>query len=397
MKNKNAFFMGLFVGISLVLVGMLGFNVYARQSRWGGSLSPNEKVSEIFNIVTRFSIMEYDRPQMIENMYRGLVAGIGDPYSQYFDVEALQAFTTRTEGTFVGVGIRVIMDPVDRMLTIVQVFRDAPAREVGLRPDDRIIGVDGVDVIGRAQDEIMAMIRGDEGTEVAIEIFRPDENKRFEVTITRALVVVPSVYHELIETPVGRTGYIRIEAFERQTLQQFNTAMQELTAQDMCGLIIDVRNNPGGLMEVVTRITNTLVPQGVITFTEDVNGNREYHRSNATYLGLPLVVLINGRSASASEVLAGAVLDLGVGTLVGEQTFGKGSVQNLYPLPDNTAVKLTIAKYFTPNGSSIHGVGLPPCFPVEMDESLSRRIGDDLSIEEDVQLQIALRVLDHKR
>lgn len=396
MKNKG-FFIGLFTGISLVLVVVLGFNVYARQTRWGGTLSPNEKVNEIMGYVTRHSIFPYDRTEMIENMYRGLVAGIGDPYSQYFDADARQAFTVRTEGTFVGVGIRVIMDPTDRMLTVVQVFRDAPARAAGLQTDDRIIGVDGVDVIGRAQDEIMAMIRGDEGTDVTIEIFRPDENKRFEVTITRALVIVPTVYHELIETPTGRTGYIRIEAFERPTLQQFDNALRDLVSQEMDGLIIDVRNNPGGLMDVVTRITNTLVPRGVITFTEDVNGNRQYHRSNATYLGLPLVILINGRSASASEVLAGAVLDLGAGTLVGEQTFGKGSVQNLFDLSDDTAIKLTIAKYFTPNGSSIHGVGLPPCFLVEMEESLSRRIGDDLTQEEDVQLQVALRVLDHKR
>ena len=396
MKNKKGFFLGLFTGITLVLVVILGFNVYARQSRWGG-LSPNEKVSEIFNLVTRYSIMPYDRSLMIENMYRGLVAGIGDPYSQYFDIDARQAFTIRTEGTFVGVGIQVIMDPVDRVLIIVRVFRDAPARAAGLQPDDRIIAVDGIDVIGRAQDEIMSMIRGEAGTDVTIEIFRPDENKRFEVTITRAQIIVPTVYHELIETPGGRTGYIRIEAFERPTLQQFDTALRDLTSQEICSLIIDVRNNPGGLMEVVTRITNTLVPQGIITFTEDVNGRRQYHRSNATYLGLPLVVLINGRSASASEVLAGAVLDHGTGTLVGEQTFGKGSVQNLFDISDGTAVKLTIAKYFTPNGTSIHGVGLPPCFPVEMEESLSRRIGDDLPIEEDVQLQIALRVLEHKR
>jgi len=393
--NKKGFIMGLLTGVVIMLV-VFSFNVYARQVRWGRELSPNEKISEIFSIVSRYSIFEYDRDVMLENMYRGLVAGIGDPYSQYYCLESRSRFMERITGEFVGIGVRVLMDPVERMLGIVQVFNDSPAFHAGLQPGDKFATVDGVNVIGRSADEILDKVRGVAGTNVTIEFLRPSENRRFEVTITRAQIIVPSVFHDLIETEDGRTGYIRIEAFERPTTSQFEAALAELMSQSICSLIIDVRNNPGGLMDVVASITNALVPEGIITFTEDVNGRRRYHRATANYLGLPLVVLVNGNSASASEVLAGAVLDTGAGTIVGEQTFGKGSVQTDFDLSDGTAIKLTIAKYFTPNGNSIHGVGLTPNFVVEMDESYSHRVGHDLGLEEDVQLQVALRVLAHK-
>ena len=301
----------------------------------------------------------------------------------------------RTEGTFVGIGVRVFMDPEDRLLTIVNVFRDAPAGKAGLMPGDKIIGVDGFDVMGRSQPEIMGLIAGPAGSDVNIEIFRPLENIRFDVDIMRQRVIVPTVFHEMIETAEGLTGYIRIEGFERPTYNQFMSAFNELIEKGMDSLIIDVRNNPGGLMNVVVDITDRLVPQGIITYTQDVNGHRIYHNANETYLGIPLVVLINERSASASEVLGGAVQDTGVGSLVGQQTFGKGIVQNLYYLSDGTAIKLTVAEYFTPNGTSIHGTGLTPDFIVEMEDILSRRIGD-LPIEEDIQLQVALRKVQGK-
>jgi carboxyl-terminal processing protease len=392
MNKISSFIVGVFAGILLMAAVFAGYNAFDRQTRWDGGMRPTEKVEEIFNLVSVNSILPYDRNEMLDSMYRGLLAGVGDPYTQYLCHEALEAFYRRTQGEFVGIGVRVFMDPADNRLTIVNVFRDAPAALAGLMPGDKVISVDGIDVTGRTQTEIINMITGPAGTNVKIEFYRPEENIRFHVDITRARVIVPSVFHEMIETDGNLTGYIRVEAFERPTFSQFNAALTELTAQGMTGLVVDVRNNPGGLLDVVVAVANLLVPEGMIVFTEYADGTRHYNNATETYLGIPLVLLVNERSASASEVLGGAIQDTGVGTLVGHQTFGKGIVQHLYYLSDRTAIKLTVAKYFTPKGISIHGVGLVPDFPIEMDESLTRRIGE-LPLEEDVQLQEALRVV----
>jgi carboxyl-terminal processing protease len=190
----------------------------------------------------------------------------------------------------------------------------------------------------------------------------------------------------------GVIGYIRIEGFERVTLGQFIDAFEDLQSQQMRGLIIDVRNNPGGLLDVVTQISNILLPQGVITYTEDKNGQRKFYNSDERHANLPLVVLVNENSASASEVLSGAVRDLAGGALVGTRTFGKGIVQNLYPLPDGSAVKITVAKYYTPGGVCIQGEGLIPDYVVEIAPELSLRAGS-LELEEDEQLQKAIEVM----
>ena len=396
MSKQKSFVVGLVTGFAIMFVIATGISFYTNRVRWGGGLSPNQKVHQIYTLVSRYSIVPFDRHEMIENMYRGLLAGVGDPYTRYLCLEAQEAFRVRTEGAeFVGIGVRVTMDPADNTLTIVNVFRGSPASEAGLLPGDKVVGVDGVDVVGRAQQEILAMITGQSGTNVNIGIFRPHEGLRFEVDITRARIVVPTVFHEMIETENGRTGYIRVEGFERPTYGQFAAAIQELLAYGMDSLIIDVRNNPGGLVETVVNMTNMLVPEGIITYMEEVCGRRETHYSTGAYLGLPLVMLVNERSASASEVMAGAILDSGVGTLVGTQTFGKGVVQRPHGLRDGTAIILTIAQYFTPNGTFIHGVGLTPHHEIEMDEYLSRRIGN-IPLEEDVQLQVALRVVQGK-
>ena len=390
--NKISFALGLAAGIIFMLVWIVGYNAYDRQVRWGGGMNPDSKVREIYALLNRHSIMPFDKAEMLESMYRGFLAGVGDPYTQYFDMEALQAFHVRTEGQFVGIGVRVVVDPESRAVTLVNVFRGSPAAEAGLVPGDKIFSVNGIDVIGRPSSEVVGMITGPEGTDVKLTMFRPYENKRFDVYITRQVVEVPTVFHEMLDTETGRTGYIRIEGFERPTLSQFENALECLIECGMDSLILDVRNNPGGLLDVVGRITNRLIPEGIVTYTEDVNGNRHYLRSDQEHLGLPLVVLVNELSASASEVLGGAIQDTGMGILIGEQTFGKGIVQNLLYLSDETAIKLTVSKYFTPNGTSIHGIGIIPDIVVGMEESLIRRIGD-LTIYEDVQLQAAIEAI----
>ncbi|MCL2501431.1 MAG: S41 family peptidase [Defluviitaleaceae bacterium] len=390
--NRNSFLMGLAAGILFVCLALVGYNEYGKRVTWQGTAPPNEKVQEIFDLLERYSIIPFEREELFDSMYRGLLDGVDDPYTQYFDQDALEAFRVRTEGVFAGIGVMSQMDENGEYLTVYEVFDNSPAQESGLLSGDKFVKVDGEDVVGWPQGEITDRIRGPEGTTVRLTILRFNEHgdgTLFDVDIVRALVEVPTISHNILE---DRIGLIRIDGFDRMTLPQFNAALDELVQQGIRGLIIDVRNNPGGLMPVVVQITNRLVPEGIITYTEHADGRREYHRATGEYLGLPLAVLVNGRSASASEILAAAVQESGAGIVVGTQTFGKGIVQNLMYLSDGNAIKMTIAKYFTPNGVSIHGVGVTPDVVVEMDDALGRRVST-LTTEEDVQLQAAIHSL----
>jgi len=389
MDNKATFAIGLATGVILMLVVVFGFSAYNRQVRWDGQMDPNRKITEIYDLLNEVSMFPLDKDEMLENMYRGFLDGVGDPYTQYFDRAALQVFEERVEGAYYGIGVLVLEDAETMTLVVAQAFTGSPAEEAGVLPGDKIIEVDGENVVGRPTAETMNRIRGPEGTPVDITIYRPYEDEKFTVTINRARITVPSVFHEMLP---DQTGYIRIEGFDEATRIQFSSALEELLEKGMTGLILDLRNNPGGNLHVVTHIANYFVPEGVVAYTVDASGRRQDFVSDENYLGLPLVVLINGRSASASELLSGAIQDTGVGVLVGEQTFGKGIVQHLRRLSDGSAIKVTVAKYFTPNGTSIHGVGVAPDYVIEMDEALSRRIGQ-MELYEDVQLQRALEVL----
>ena len=393
MDNKKSFAIGMASGILLMVLVVFGHSVYDRQVRWDGRVDPNSKILEIYSLLNEVSMMEFEKEEMLENMYRGFLDAVGDPYTQYFDSLALESFRLRTAGDFVGIGVNAMMDTQSGNVTIISPFRDSPAARAGLLPGDQIIGVDGVDMAGRSPEEIFNRIKGQEGSPVLLTIFRLSEDRYFDVNIIREHQVLPSVFHEMMP---GGIGYIRIEGFNENTRHQFQEAMADLTTQGKTALILDVRNNPGGLLDVVRYIANYFVPEGVITYVVDANGRRQDYMADNGYLGIPLAVLINGRSASASELLAGAIRDTGVGVLVGEQTFGKGIVQHLYTLSDGSAVKTTVAEYFPPSGTRIHIVGVPPDVVVEMDESLSHRIGH-ISLGEDVQLMAAIRVIDEIR
>jgi carboxyl-terminal processing protease len=398
MDNKKSFYKGLgigsFISVMIMLIAVMGMNVFARQTRWGG-IDPNTKITEIYNLLKIHSIEPFDKDAMLENMYRGFLEAVDDPYTQYLDATALAAFRARTDGTFVGIGVTISVDADDPYVTIVNTFQGAPAAEAGLLSGDKIVGVDGADVAGRQREDVIAMIAGVEGTAVNLTIQRPHENERLEFEVTRRRVEVPTVFHEKHYIDAGLVGYIRIEGFDRVTTGQFETALSELYADGMNGLILDLRNNPGGLLETVEEITDMLIPEGIIVYTVNSRGVRENSYSDADHLGLPLVILVNERSASASEVLSGAIRDTGMGTIVGTQTFGKGVVQNLLYLSDGTAVKLTVQTYHTPSGECIHGIGIEPHVIIEMPDALSRRIGS-LSLEEDLQLQAALEVIREK-
>jgi len=355
---------------------------------WGGKMAPNHKVREIFDVLDKHAINEFDKYELLEYMYDGLVYGLGDPYSAYFDESDLEKFNEQTEGVYGGVGLEVYLEPEDGLVTVFNVYDGTPGDKAGIVPGDKLVGVDGVDVRGKQLHEVTSVTKGTPGTEVLLTVYRPETDDTYDIIIIREVISIPTVSH----TMHGDIGYIYIKSFERITLGQFAQALRELRQNGMTGLVLDLRNNPGGLLDTVAQIGNLLLPRGLITYTENKQGERRYYESDEMSLDLPLVLLINEHSASASEVLAGAVRDLNAGVLVGTKTFGKGIVQNLFNLSDGSAVKVTVSKYYTPNGTSIHDVGIIPDYIIETDEETTRRAGL-LDPENDNQLKFAIDLL----
>lgn len=397
MNNKNDtknFISGIATGGAIVVAIILLFNIltgnlYSKKS--GNQMPYDKKVNEIFSILDKHFVDEYDKNFLIETMYYGLVDGIGDKYTTYMDGETMGKFLEQTEGTYTGIGLYVGIDE-DNKITVDMPFEGSPAQMAGILPNDKIIRVNGYEVNGSTLNDAVAMMKGKTGTSVTVSIFRKSTGETMDLEVKREKIDVPTVTHKVLEDNIG---YLRITNFDRVTYDQFMVAYKDLIKQNMSGLIVDVRNNPGGLLDIVCKIANELVPEGNILYTEDKEGNREYFKSDSKKINVPLVVLVNGNSASASEVLSGAIKDTKSGDLVGTQTYGKGLVQNLFFLPDGSGLKITIAKYYTPNGISIHGVGLKPDYVVDMSDELSVRISS-LDISEDTQLQKAIEVMKDK-
>ena len=387
MKKIGFFIVGILFGMVIVFAG---FNaVEASSNRWGGGISPERKLTEIYNFLNQNSLAEFDMTDMLEEMYRAFVNTTDDPYTRYMSAREAVDFNARFDATFVGVGITVLFDPETDTTNIMSVIRGTPAERAGLLAGDRIVNVDGTSMIGMRQEDVVSYVLGTEGEPVVITIYRPLEDIYIEFEIIREKIIIPSVFHEMLD---NRIGYIRLESFDRGTESMMLDAIAELKEQGMKGLVLDVRNNPGGLLDVAINLSSHFVPPGVVTFTEDINNVRSYYRVNGEPINIPLVYLINEFSASASEVLGGAIQDTETGVLVGVQSFGKGSVQRAHVLQDGSAVMTTISRYFTPLGWVIHVVGLTPDHIVELDEDYTRRIGM-LELEEDLQLQFAVELL----
>lgn len=325
--------------------------------------------------------------ELQEGMLSGLVEALNDPYSEYYTKEELEKVTQDNEGIYYGIGAYVSMDTTLSMPKISGVIADTPAEEAGLRENDVITAVGEVSTYQMTTEEAVTYIRGEEGTTVDLTIYREGEPDYLQFTVERRKVESPTVESEM----KGDIGYIRITGFEEVTVHQFSDAYKALNEQGMKGLIIDVRSNPGGLLTSVLEISRQILPKGRIVYTEDKYGQKnEYTCDGKNEIDIPLVVLINGNSASASEILAGAVQDYGIGTIVGTTTYGKGVVQNIFALSDGSAVKLTISNYFTPNGNNIHGIGIVPDVEVELDADKYYDEGVDTQIEK------ALEVLNGK-
>ena len=402
-SESGSFIKGLFCGVLLVLICMAGMLFYARwkitklqsgtiSSETSEKLDLNlgqvkHKTGEIEALINAYYLDEIDGQQVEDTMYTGMVAGLDDPYSVYYSKEELESMEEATAGEYSGIGATLSQDPETKEISVVSCFTGTPAEEAGLLPGDVITGWNGSSVSDMELSELVSKIKTDPDEHLTLSIERDGEE--LEVELTRRAVKIPTVEYEMLEDQIG---YIRLLEFDEVTAQQFEDAMSDLESQSMEKLIIDVRNNPGGVLQTVCDMLDQLLPEGMIVYTEDKNGKRtEYTSDEEHQFTKPLAVLVNGNSASASEIFAGAVQDYGIGTIVGTTTFGKGIVQKIFYLSDGTGLKLTVAKYYTPKGHDIHKKGIRPDVEVELDEVLQNQ--SSISHEEDNQLQKAISVL----
>ena len=402
-SESGSFIKGLFCGVLLVLICMAGMLFYARwkitklqsgtiSSETSEKLDLNlgqvkHKTGEIEALINAYYLDEIDGQQVEDTMYTGMVAGLDDPYSVYYSKEELESMEEATAGEYSGIGATLSQDPETKEISVVSCFTGTPAEEAGLLPGDVITGWNGSSVSDMELSELVSKIKTDPDEHLTLSIERDGEE--LEVELTRRAVEIPTVEYEILEDQIG---YIRLLEFDEVTAQQFEDAMADLEIQGMEKLIIDVRNNPGGVLQTVCDMLDQLLPEGMIVYTEDKNGKRtEYTSDEEHQFTKPLAVLVNGNSASASEIFAGAVQDYGIGTIVGTTTFGKGIVQKIFYLSDGTGLKLTVAKYYTPKGHDIHKKGIRPDVEVELDEVLQNQ--SSISHEEDNQLQKAISVL----
>lgn len=393
MKRKD-FWKGFGAALALVLVVSVAWNPICRIIPWHAlpfsvGMSREAKIDIIQSYLDKYYVEDLKEEQVEEMLYAGMMAGVGDRYTYYLTKENLKQYMDNSNGNFDGVGIEVYSTQ-DGEVIVSSVMAGQPAEAAGMKAGDVIIGVDDQDMRGSMLSDVAAKIRGREGTEVTIKVLRRSTGETMEFTMERAKVVLESVSSRMMEEKIG---YISISGFKENTYTQFKEALDELQKEGMKGLILDLRDNPGGLVRSVYEIGEELLPEGTMVYTLDKNENRNDLKCDGEYLDIPLVVLVNANSASASEIFAGAVKDMDRGTLIGTQTFGKGLVQRLFTLPDGSGLNITIQKYYTPNGTSIHGVGIEPDEVVELPAEYQNTALKDIPERADTQLQKGMEVL----
>ncbi len=402
MENKKQFIKGIAVGVVVTAVAAGGIFFGSREltklsdekKAERGELNltsteVEEKITEIETLIQNQYLNEIDADQVEKYLYKGIIAGLGDTYGAYYTKEEYQNMKDSTSGSYSGIGVEMSQNTTTGIITITQVFEGSPAEEAGLLAGDVLYMVEDQEVTGGDLTQIVSVVKGTEGTTVSISVAREGEDDFMTFDVERRTIELTTVSHKMLD---GNIGYISVSNFENVTVNQFLEALDDLENQGETALIIDLRNNTGGLVSSACSILDRLLPEGLIVYTEDKYGNREESRSDAeNYFDKPLVLLVNEYSASASEIFAGAIKDYGIGTLVGTQTFGKGIVQKIFPLSDGTAVKLTVSKYYTPNGNNIQDVGITPDVEVELDEDVANEF--TIPEDKDNQLQKAIEIL----
>ena len=385
------YFWGLITGVLLtlavslaVLIGFFRGNFLQR-----GILSEPDVVSKVNameDLIDRYYLNEPEDRLLAEGLYTGLVYGLGDPYSRYYTAEDYEEELHLSEGNYRGIGV-MLSKETDGPLLVIECYPDTPAEAAGILSGDRILEIDGTDTALLSLNEAVAMVKESAADGVVLKIRTSDEEIR-EVNVELSSVDIPSVNARMLEDGIG---YIRILEFTGKTPEQYKKEYSSLSEEGMQALVIDLRNNPGGRLDSVCDVLRQILPEGLIVYEEDKYGNREEETCNGrNRIDIPLAVLINAGSASASEIFAGAVKDYKVGTLVGETTYGKGIVQTIRSFTDGSAIKLTTSHYYTPLGNDIHGVGIEPDIKVSAESESPAGTEDS---DDDPVLQKAVEIL----
>lgn len=391
MKHKE-YTAGVLTGVLVVTLAVGGVK-FVQQRQYNGVLSDTshvQKIEYLEKLIDQEYLGEVDNDEMAEGVYAGLVYGLGDVYSRYYTADEYAQETASTDGAYAGIGVSIQKNK-NEGVQIAECYEGGPGAEAGLQTGDVITAINDTDVTDMELSDVVSMIRENKDKTIVLTVLRENEDSSREISVDVTDVELPSVSGEMIDES---TGYIQITQFTGVTPQQYKDTFAELKDKGMERLVIDLRDNPGGLLTSVCDILREILPEGLIVYTEDKYGNREEETCDGkNKLDMPLAVLVNENSASASEIFAGAVQDHGVGTIVGTTTYGKGVVQELRQLSDGSAVKLTVSNYYTPNGNSINKVGIKPDVEVKLASVLLNK--DEITHEEDNQLQKALNVIEN--
>lgn len=402
MKDNKKFFLGIFVGIVVMVFLIAGLFELALESRTvrmllfdtvkemstissedeaertdttSGAAIDWSKVSEkeeaIYNTIDDYYLNEIDNDKIQNGIYKGMVDSLGDPYTVYYNTEEYKQFTSSSSGTYSGIGVAVSQNVTTGAITIVKTFKKGSGEKEGMKPGDVIYKVEGKKIEGLELSKVVSMIKGEEGTFVKVTVLR--DGKEIEFNLERKKLEVDTVNYRMEDRSGKKIGYISVSEFDEVTASQFKSAISELSKEGMEGLVIDLRDNPGGLLDVTCEMLDRMIKKGLLVYTVDKYGKRvDEDATDSDSFDKPVAILVNGNSASASEVFSGAMKDYKAATLVGTKTFGKGIVQSIVPFGDGTAMKVTVSKYYTPNGVNIHGTGIEPDVVVELSKDATK-------------------------
>ena len=423
MKENKKFFLGVFVGLVVMMILTAGFVKLAFENRTvrvlvfdivkrmstvadegvqrndtttGPAINWDEvskKSEELYNTIDDYYLNEIDNNKLQDGIYKGMVDSLGDQYTVYYNTEEYKQFTTSSSGTYCGIGVAVSQNASTGAITVVKTFKKGSGEKEGMLPGDIIYKVKGKKIEGLELSKVVSQIKGEEGTYVKVTVLR--DGKEIEFNLERRKLEIDTVTYRIEEKDGKKIGYIAVSEFDEVTASQFKNAIAELEKEGIKGLVIDLRDNPGGLLDVTCEMLDRMIKKGILVYTVDKNGKRidEEATDNLSF-DKPVAILVNGNSASASEVFSGAMKDYNVATLVGTKTFGKGIVQSIVPFGDGSAMKVTVSRYYTPNGINIHGTGIEPDVEVKLDEKAIK--DGKLDRKEDNQLDKALDVITDK-
>lgn len=403
MISKRKYIRGIIIAVlvtvALITAGSAIFlkyaDVYGVIAQLSGQKSQTEKLEAILKSVLHGHIEELDEDALVDAAIKGMLSSIGDPYTYYLNSSEYDNLFSSKNPTYTGIGVTVDLNAYDDSVLVNEVYKGSGAFDAGIQVNDRIVAVNGLRCTAENKNEMLELAKGEEGTTVSVTILR--DTKEIELTVERRTIrielAVSTVYNDSI-------GYIRLRSFQAAAEEDFNKHLDELLAQNITGLIIDLRGNGGGYKDVAVNLVDHFIPKGTVYTSVNNEGVVDSDTSSGNMIDIPFVLLVDANSASASELFAGAVQDYGTGLLIGAKTFGKGIVQYTYRLSDGSYYQYTAETWLTPNGRYIHGIGLTPDIEVEMDEDIVSYIDSHPTLipstEYDKQLEAAIKALEGK-